>query len=59
MKFYTFEILVEKEPNDEPHMYLVDKSVQSSLRLDSLPRVLVTRLKDAEPDATQHSRLSF
>ena len=59
MKFYTFEILVEKEPNDEPHMYLVDKSVRSSLRLDSLSRGLVTRLKDDERDAVQYLRLSF
>ena len=31
MKFYTFEILVEKEPNDEPHMYRVDMSLQIKL----------------------------
>ena len=58
MKFYTFEILV-KEPNDELHLYLIDKSVWSSLRLDSLSRGLVTRLKDDERDAVQYLRLSF
>ena len=24
----TFEILLEKEPNDEPHLYLVEMSLQ-------------------------------